>query len=63
VKAAHAVRAITIPSLPVSLARIEHGQTNQKLTCAPGYNKQKNALGLTVHEAILPVVEISEKHI
>ena len=44
VRAARAVRVITIPSLPVSLARIEHGQTNQKPTCAPGYNKKKNAL-------------------
>jgi hypothetical protein len=44
VKAARAVRAITIASLPVSLARIEHGQTNQKFACVPGYNKKKNAL-------------------
>jgi hypothetical protein len=47
VKAARAVRAITIASLPFFLARIEHGQTNQKLTCAPGYNKKKNALAPT----------------
>jgi hypothetical protein len=32
-------------SLPVSLARIEHGQTKQRLTIrAHGYNKKKNAL-------------------
>jgi hypothetical protein len=32
-------------SLRGSLARIEHGQTNQKLTIrARGYNKKKNAL-------------------
>jgi hypothetical protein len=44
VKAARAVRAIAIPSLPIFLARIQHGQTNQKLTIrARGYNK-KNAL-------------------
>ena len=45
VKAARAVRAIGLPSLPGSLARIEHGQTKQKLTIrAHGYNKKKNAL-------------------
>jgi hypothetical protein len=45
VKAACALRAIGIPSLPISLAGIEHGQTNQKLTIrARGYNKKKNAL-------------------
>jgi hypothetical protein len=32
-------------SSPVSFARIEHGQANQKLTIrARGYNKKKNAL-------------------
>jgi hypothetical protein len=44
VKAARAVRAMPIPSLPGSFVRIQHGQTNQKLTCEPGYNKNKNAL-------------------
>ena len=45
VRAARAVRAIGMTSLPVSLARIEHGQTKQRLTIrAHGYNKKKNAL-------------------
>jgi len=43
VKAARAVRAIAFPSAPVVRARMEHGQTNQKLTWAHGYNKNKNA--------------------
>ena len=44
VKEARAVRAIGITPLRASLARIEHGQTNQKLTIrAHGYNKKKNA--------------------
>jgi hypothetical protein len=46
VRAARAVRAIGMISLTVSLARIEHGQTKQKLTIgARGYNKKKNVLG------------------
>jgi hypothetical protein len=45
VRAARAVRAIGMISSPVSFARIEHGQANQKLTIrARGYNKKKNAL-------------------
>ena len=45
VRAARAVRAIGVTSLPVSFARIEHGQTKQKLTIrARGYSKKKNAL-------------------
>jgi hypothetical protein len=45
VRVARAVRAIGMTSLPVSLARIEHGQTKQRLTIrARGYNKKKNAL-------------------
>ena len=45
VRAARALRAISMTALPVSLARIEHGQTNQKLTIrVRGYNKKKNAL-------------------
>jgi len=49
VKAARAVRAIAFPSVPGARARIEHGQTNQKLiTCAHGYNKKKNALILCI---------------
>ena len=43
-RAARAVRAIDMTSLPVSLAGIEHGQTKKKLTIrAHDYNK-KNAL-------------------
>jgi hypothetical protein len=46
VRVARAVRAIGITSLPVSFARIEHGQTKQMLTMrAHGYKKKKNALG------------------
>jgi autonomous glycyl radical cofactor GrcA len=45
VRVARAVRAIGMISLRGSLARIEHGQTNQKLTIrASGYNKKNNAL-------------------
>jgi hypothetical protein len=45
VRAARAVRAIGLTALPISLARTEHGQTNQRLTMrAHGYNKKKNAL-------------------
>jgi hypothetical protein len=41
-RAACAVRAIGITSLPISLARIQHGQTKQKLTIpAHDYNKEK----------------------
>jgi hypothetical protein len=44
-RAARAVRAIGLTALPISLARTEHGQTNQRLTMrAHGYNKKKNAL-------------------
>ncbi len=48
VKAARAVRAITIASLPASFVRIKHGQINQKLTCALGYNKKKSALMIKI---------------
>jgi hypothetical protein len=45
VRAACAVRAIGMTSLPGSLARIEHGQTKQKFIIgARGYKKKKNAL-------------------
>jgi len=45
--AARAVRVIAIPAGPVSLARIEHGQTKQRFTCAHGYSKKKNAMADT----------------
>ena len=45
VRAARALRAIGMTSLPGSLARTERGQTKQTPTIRThGYNKKKNAL-------------------